>query len=89
MTLTLTLANEVSPVLIDLQTESKSNWPVLAAALGCSKSVSPAGFGTVYGRSSSASLLEQDSAMDVRLLDTFACSVVRTVVERTGRIQTD
>ena len=86
MTLTLTLANEVSPVLIDLQTESKSNWPVLAAALGCSKSVSPAGFWYGLWEKLLGEPPEQDSAMDVRLLDTFACSVVRTVVERTGRI---
>jgi hypothetical protein len=85
-TLTKTLADEVSPVLIDLQIESELNWPVLATQLGCAQSVSPAGFwyglwGKLLGEPPG-----QDPAMDVRLLDTFACSVVRNVVERTGRI---
>jgi hypothetical protein len=85
-TLTKTLADEVSPVLIDLQTESESNWPVLAAAMGCSQSVSPAGFWYGLWEKLLGEPPEQDSAMDVRLLDTFACSVVRNVVDRTGRI---
>jgi hypothetical protein len=86
MALTRTLANEVSPVLIDLQTESEVNWPVLVEDLGCSQSVSIASFWhglweTLLGEAS-----EQDSAMDVRLLDTFACIVFSSVVGRTGRI---
>ena len=51
---------------------------VLAAALGCSKSVSPAGFWYGLWEKLLGEPPEQDSAMDVRLLDTFACSVVRT-----------
>lgn len=84
--LTQTLAKEVSPVLIDLQTESQSNWPDLAAQLGCSLSVSKADFWYGLWEKLLGEPPEQDSAMDVRLLDTFACSVFRNVVERTGRV---
>lgn len=85
-TLTQTLANEISPALIDLQSDSESNWPALAAQLGCSLSVSPAGFWYGLWEKLLGELPEQDSAMDVRLLDTFASSVFRNVVDRTGRI---
>ncbi len=84
--LTRTLANEVSPVLIELQTESESSWPVLAAELGCSQSVSTAGFWYGLWEKLLGEPPNQDSAMDVRLLDTFSCNVLRNVVERTGRV---
>jgi hypothetical protein len=85
-TQTRKLAHEVSPALIDLQTESESNWPVLAAELGCSQSVSLASFWYGLWEKLLGEPPEQDSAMEVRLLDTFASSVVRNVVGRTGRI---
>lgn len=83
---TKTLANEVSPVLIDLQSESESNWPALAAQLGCAQSVSPADFWYGLWEKLLGEPPEQDSAMDVCLLDTFACSVFRNAIARTGRI---
>lgn len=85
-TLTRTLANEVSPVLIDLQTESESNWPVLAAELGCAESVSTAGFWYSLWEKLLGEAPVQDSAMDVCLLDTFARGVFCKVVGRTGRV---
>ena len=85
-TLTKTLADEVSPVLIDFQTESESSWPVLASAMGVSQSVAPAAFWYGLWEKLLGEPSEQDSAMDVRLLDTFACNLFRNVVDRTGRI---
>ena len=85
-TLVNSIANEVSPVLINLQTESDANWAALAGELGCSLSVSAAGFWYGLWEKLLAEAPEQDSAMDVRLLDRFACSVFRNVLERTGRV---
>jgi hypothetical protein len=81
-----TLAKEVSPALIALQAESETNWTVLAAELGCAQSVSKAGFWYGLWETLLGEAPEQDSAMDVRLLDSFACGVFRNVVERTGRV---
>jgi hypothetical protein len=85
-TLTKSLADEFSTVLIDLQTELESNWTVLADRLGCAQSVSPAGFCYGLWEKLLGEPPGQDPAMDVRLLDAFACSVVRNVVEQTRRI---
>ena len=84
--LTKTLADEVSPALIDLQTDSESSWPVLAGKLGCAQSVSRADFWFGLWDKLLGEPPEQDSAMDVRLIDTFACSVLRNTIERTGRV---
>ncbi|CAM5320011.1 sacsin N-terminal ATP-binding-like domain-containing protein [Eoetvoesiella caeni] len=85
-TLTRTLADEVSPVLIDLQTESQSNWPALATKLGCTQSASAASFWYCLWETLLGEPPELDPAMDVRLLDTFACIVIRNVAGRTGQI---
>lgn len=81
-----TLANEVSPILMDMLAESESNWPALAEAMGCSESVSSAGFWYGLWETLLGEPPGLDSAMDMRLLDTFACGVIRNVVDRTGRI---
>ncbi len=84
--LTTSLANEVSRCLIKLHIDSETNWPALSVELGCSTSVSVAGF---WYSLWSALLTEppgQDAAMDVTLLDMFAHTLFCNVVKGSCRV---
>jgi hypothetical protein len=85
-TLAKTLANEVSPLMIDLHTKSEAHWTQLSGELGCSELDSSAAFWFGLWEKLLAEAPEQDPAVDVLLLDRFACSVFRNVVQQTGRV---
>ena len=84
--LVLRVAYEISPILIDLQTKSELNWSVIVAELGCSQSVSMAGFWFGLWEKFLGDPPQPDCAEDMRLIEIFTCEVLRTVVDQTGRI---
>ena len=81
-----TLANEVAPVLIGLHAESETTWAVVATEMGCALGTSRAGFWYGLWEKLLGEAPEQDSAIDVRLLDRFSCGVFRNVVDRIGKV---
>lgn len=85
MALAHALADEIAPLLIDLESESQTNWAAVSSELGCTELPSPAAFWSGLWEKFLGEEPEQDAAMDVRLMDQFACSVFRRVVERTRR----
>ncbi len=84
--LTRSLAKEVSRGLIELQIDSEANWLATAAQLGCSPSVSVAGFWYSLWDVLLSDTPGQDSAIDAVLLDMFACALFCNVVKETGRV---
>ncbi len=84
--LTRSLANEVSRGLTELLIYSEANWLALAGELGCSPSVSVAGFWHSLWDALLSDAPGHDSAVDAFLLDMFARALFCNVVKETGRV---
>ncbi len=81
------LAHELAPALIELLRRSQTDWAGLASMLGFDPLVvSPARFWAGLWRCVLGDAPGESAAADLRLVDRFACALLRRVAEASGKV---